>query len=115
MTYLKFNSVKGIVHPEMDISSFTHPKDIPNLYEFLSVEECFNCLCQYNESQCGPKQHWTPSTYCMDKYIKKLFINEWLRHFHRRKNILQQTDVWEPMEWGFLRELQGVDEKLIIN
>ncbi len=32
--------VKGIVHPKMKIlSSFTHPKVVPNLYEFLSSAE----------------------------------------------------------------------------
>ncbi len=32
--------LKGIVHPKMEIlSSFTHPQEVPNLYEFLCSAE----------------------------------------------------------------------------
>ncbi len=37
---LKHDKIKGIVHPKMKIvSSFTHPQEVPNLYEFLCSEE----------------------------------------------------------------------------
>jgi len=31
--------LKGLVHPKMEILSFTHPHVVPNLYDFLSSAE----------------------------------------------------------------------------
>jgi len=59
------------------LSSVIHSNIIPNLYASLSTaehkrrhfEECFNCSFLYNESQWGPKQHWTPV--CTDYFSSK--------------------------------------------
>ncbi len=114
-------SLKGIVHPKITIvSSFTHPRVVPNLYECLCSaehkgrysEECGKqsksgapYLFSYYGSQWCPKTAWLQTFFKISFFVigrtKKfiqvwnyLRVSKWWQHFHFWVNYPFKKQPW---------------------